>query len=297
LIGNERVKNQVRVALDAGFQDSTRFPHAVLCGDAGLGKSTLAYVISQEMATPFHEVLGQNLQKPADLVAVLLKATDKSIVHIDECHELPRQIQTQLYICLDQRRLMLPSSGSVSSIPLEDFTLLLSTTDEHRILAPLLSRMRLKFHLEFFTYKQLERVVATRAKQQEWALDDAILPLIATRARGTARKALDILQSGRRMCRSEAETVITEEHLRRACEIDGIDSVGLDRRDRQYLRLLIEKPTRVNVLASSLGCPAKTLETHLEPSLIRLGWLTKDEQGRRCITGKAISHLKEVGDE
>ena len=298
LIGNERVKNQVRVALDAGFQDGTRFPHAVLCGDAGLGKSTLAYVISQEMASPFQEVLGQNLQKPADLVAVLLKATDKSIVHIDECHELPRQIQTQLYICLDQRRLMLPSSGSVSSIPLEDFTLLLSTTDEHRILPPLLSRMRLKFHLEFFTDIELERVVATRCRQLEWKVDDAILPLIATRARGTPRKALAILQSGRRMCRSEAETVITEEHLRRACEIDGgIDSVGMDRRDRQFLRLLIEKPKRVNVLASSLGCPAKTLETHLEPSLIRLGWLTKDEQGRRCITGKAISHLKEVGDE
>jgi len=91
--------------------------------------------------------------------------------------------------------------------------------------------------------------------------------------------------------------VITQEHLFQACEIDGIDSGGLDSRERKYLRLLIEKPTRVNVLASSLGCPAKTLDTHIEPTLIRLGWITKDEQGRRCITAKAISHLKEVGDE
>ena len=297
LIGNERVKSQVRVALDASFQDGTRFPHSLLCGNAGLGKSTLANVIAQEMATPFQEVLGQTLKNSAELVAVLLQATEKSIVHIDECHELPRPIQTQLYMCLDQRLLIIPGGGSVQNIPLENFTLLLSTTDEHRILAPLLSRMRLQLHLEFYTESDLEKIVATRARELGWELDDAVPQLIATRAKSMARQALSILDSSRRTCRAEAGSVITQEHLSQACENDGIDSGGLVNRERKYLRLLIEKPTRVNVLASSLGCPAKTLETHVEPTLIRLGWITKDEQGRRCITEKAIRHLKEVGDE
>jgi len=103
LIGNEAVTRQVRVALDASFADGCRFSHTLLCGPPGIGKTTLSAVIAQEMATPFIEVLGQNIQKPADLNALLLRATDKAVVFIDEAHELPKAVQTALYICLDQR--------------------------------------------------------------------------------------------------------------------------------------------------------------------------------------------------
>ncbi len=297
LVGNKAVIRQVRVALDAAQQDGVRFPHAALLGSPGLGKSTLASVIAQEMAAPFHEVLGQNLQKPADLAALLLQARDKSVVHVDEVHELPKQIQTLLYICLDQRVLKIPGGGSVESIPLADFTLLLSTTDEYSLLPPLLSRMKLSLHLEYYTEHDLQKIVATRARELDWRLDESILPLIAARSRSTARRALNLLQSSRRVCRAEGEDFITREHCETACEIDGIDSGGLEKRDRQYLRLLVEKPTKVNVLSSGLGTPVKTLSTHIEPPLIRLGWLTKDEQGRRCLTEKARRHLQEVGDE
>ena len=297
LVGNQAVIRQVRVALDASQQDAVRHPHALLLGGAGQGKSTLASVIAQEMASPFHEVLGQNIQKPSDLAALLFQTSDRSVVHIDEAHELRKEIQTLLYICLDQRVLKVPGGGAVESIPLADFTLLLSTTDEFSLLPPLVSRMKLSLHLEYYTETDLQRIVSTRARELGWRLDEAILPLIAQRSRSTARRSLNILQSSRRVCRSEGEDFITMEHLLKAMEIDGIDSAGLEKRDRTYLRLLLEKPMKVNVLSSNLGTPVKTLTTHIEPSLIRLGWLTKDEQGKRVISEKSRRHLQEFGDE
>ena len=297
LVGNQAVIRQVRVALDASQQDAVRHPHALLLGGAGQGKSTLAAVLAQEMARPFHEVLGQNIQKPSDLAALLFQTSDRSVVHIDEAHELRKEIQTLLYICLDQRVLKVPGGGAVESIPLADFTLLLSTTDEFSLLPPLVSRMKLSLHLEYYTETDLQRIVSTRARELGWRLDEAILPLIAQRSRSTARRSLNILQSSRRVCRSEGEDFITMEHLLKAMEIDGIDSAGLEKRDRTYLRLLLEKPMKVNVLSSNLGTPVKTLTTHIEPSLIRLGWLTKDEQGKRVISEKSRRHLQEFGDE
>jgi holliday junction DNA helicase RuvB len=297
LVGNQAVIRQVRVALDASQQDAVKFPSALLLGGAGQGKSTLASVIAQEMASPFHEVLGQNIQKPSDLTALLLKATDRSVVHIDEAHELKKEIMTLLYTCLDQSVLKVPGGGAVESIPLADFTLLLSTTDEYALLPPLVSRMKLSLHLEYYTETDLQRIVSTRARELGWRLDEAILPLIAQRSRSTARRSLNILQSSRRVCRSEGEDFITMEHFTKATQIDGIDSAGLEKRDRTYLRLLLEKPMKVNVLSSSLGTPIKTLTTHIEPPLIRLGWVTKDEQGRRVIAEKARKHLQEIGDE
>lgn len=297
LVGNKRVVSQVRTALDASFQDSVRFPHTAIWGSAGLGKSTIASLIAQEQAVPFHEVLGQNLQKPADLADLLLKATDKSVVFVDECHELPKKmIQTSLYTCLDQRVLKIQGGKSIHSLPLNDFTLILATTDEYSILPPLASRMRLTLTLDFYTEEDIEQIIATRARALTWNIDEKILPLIAKRSRSTARRALNILQSSHRTCRAEGENVITVQHLEKACKEDGIDSEGLEKRDRDYLRFLIEKPLKVNVLSSLLSTPVKTLSTHIEPPLIRLGWLTKDDTGRRCLTEKSRTHLKETND-
>ncbi len=297
LVGNSSVIEQVRIALDATFQDNTRFPHTALFSPAGLGKSTVARCIASEMCVPFFECLGQNIRTVSDLMSLLLKAPDKAIVFIDECHELPKPIQTQLYMALDQRALKIPVGTSVETIPINNATLVLGSTDEYAMLGPLISRMKLQLHLGWYSEDELERMLAIRANALGWEVDEWTLPRIARRSRSTARRALAILESARRMCRAEGETRITIDHLERACKVDGLCHGGLERRDRNYLRLLMESPQRVNVLASAMGIAVRTLTTHIEPPLIRLGWLSKDDQGKRTLTAKARSHLKECGDE
>ena len=298
LIGNRGVTAQVKVALDAAFEDNHRFPHALMVGPPGMGKSTLASVIAQETAVPFHEVLGQNLRNPGDLNSLLLQAEDKAVVHIDEVHEASGAIQTALYMALDKRQIMVRGGSSITALPINDFTLLLSTTEEHDILQPLRDRMRLMLRFDFYTELDLYQVVATRAKGLGWDIDEVLPSLIASRGRGTPRIALKLLQSARRCCRAAGESLITAAHLRQACELEGIDSLGLGFLEQKYLNLLVDGPRRVNVIASSLGVPAKTLTSVQEPFLIRLGLIDKDDQSRRYLTSAGREHLfRTIADE
>jgi holliday junction DNA helicase RuvB len=298
LIGNRGVTSQVKVALDASFEDNTRYPHSLMIGPPGLGKSTLASVIANEMAVPFHEVLGQNLRSPGDLNSLLLQADDKAIIHIDEIHEASTAIQTALYMALDKRQIMVRGGSTITALPINDFTLLLSTTEEHDLLQPLRDRMRLSLRFDFYTELELCQVVATRAKGLGWDIDDVIPSMIASRGRGTPRIALKLLQAARRCCRAAGESLITVAHLRQACELEGIDILGLGFLEQKYLNLLVDGPRRVNVIASALGIPAKTLTTVQEPILIRLGLIDKDDVSRRYLTSKGREHLfRTIADE
>jgi Holliday junction DNA helicase RuvB len=298
LIGNAGVTTQVKVALDAAFEDSHRFPHAVMVGPPGMGKSTLASVISKEMAVPFHEVLGQNLRNPGDLNSLLLQTEPGAIIHIDEVHEASTAIQTALYMALDKRQIMVRGGSIITALPINDFTLLLSTTEEHCILQPLRDRLRLTLRFDFYTEMDLCQVVATRAKGLGWEIDDVIPSLIASRGRGTPRIALKLLQAARRCCRAAGESLITVAHLRQACELESIDSLGLGFIEQKYLSLLVDGPRRVNVIASALGIPAKTLTSVQETTLIRLGLIDKDDVSRRYLTSKGREHLfRTIADE
>ena len=291
LNGSKGVTSQVKVALDAAFEDDHRFPHALMVGPPGMGKSTLASVVSQEMAVPFHEVLGQNLRNPGDLNSLLLQAEPRAIIHIDEVHEASTAIQTALYVALDKRQIMIRGGSTITALPINDFTLLLSTTEEHDILQPLRDRMRLTLRFDFFTQLDLCQVVATRAKGLGWDIDNAIPSLIASRGRGTPRIALKLLQAARRCCRAAGESVISVAHLRQSCQLEGIDSAGCGFLEQRYLNLLVDGPRRVNVIASALGIPAKTLTTVQEPFLIRMGLIDKDDVSRRYLTSKGREHL------
>ena len=298
LNGSKGVTSQVKVALDAAFEDDHRFPHALMVGPPGMGKSTLASVVSQEMAVPFHEVLGQNLRNPGDLNSLLLQAEPRAIIHIDEVHEASTAIQTALYVALDKRQIMIRGGSTITALPINDFTLLLSTTEEHDILQPLRDRMRLTLRFDFFTQLDLCQVVATRAKGLGWDIDNAIPSLIASRGRGTPRIALKLLQAARRCCRAAGESVISVAHLRQSCQLEGIDSAGCGFLEQRYLNLLVDGPRRVNVIASALGIPAKTLTTVQEPFLIRMGLIDKDDVSRRYLTSKGREHLfRTIADE
>jgi len=300
LIGQKGVIEQVKVALDAAQQDGKKVDHMLMVGGAGLGKTQVAKVIAAEMAADFNEVLGQAISSPADLNAVLLAATDKAVVFIDECHELEREYQTALYLALDQRRVFLQggrSGRTPQSIPIADFSLLLATTDEFRLLQPLRDRMKLTLRFDFYSPDDLVEMLRQRSRALGWAVDDAVFPPIAQRSRGTPRLALRLLQACRRVCRSEGEKVIIPEHLLRACSLEGIDSLGLGPTEQSYLRIVAEGASRLNVIASRLGLPSRTVAEVTEPFLIRAGLLVKDDQGRRELTAEGREHLSQERKE
>ncbi len=294
LIGQRSVVEQVRVALDAAHQDGKKFDHALLVGPSGVGKTQTAKVIAAEMATELHEILGQSITCPADFNSVLLAAKDRDILFVDEAHELPKEYQTALFLALDQRKLVLAGGRSgrgVQSLPLHDFTLLLATTDEYGILAPLAQRMRLVLRFQFYSVNELTTLLLQRSRALGWSVHEELLPLMAQRARGTPRLALRLLSSCRRVCRAEGETTITAEHLHRACELEQIDEIGLGPTEQQYLGLLAEGASRLNVIASVLGLPSRTVSHVTESFLLRAGLIVKDDQGRRQLTAKGRSHL------
>ena len=290
IVGQRSVVEQVQTALDASFQDCRRMDHCLMVGPPGLGKSALASVVAQEMATEFHEVLGQSIVAPADLNALLLLSKEKSVIHIDEAHELKKEYQTTLYMALDQRRLSLAGGKNIQSLPLNDFTLLLSTTDEYCLLQPLRDRMRLVLRFEFYSTEELTTVLIHRTKFLGWDVHEEIFPLIAQRARGTPRLALRLLQSCYRVCRSLGEDTITPEHLTRACQLETVDELGLGPIEQRYLLVLKSGPQRLNVISSLIGLPSRTISQVTEPFLIRLGLVVKDDQGRRQLTTLGHEH-------
>lgn len=292
IIGQKSVVAQVRVALDASQEDGKKFDHALLVGPPGIGKTQMASVVAQEMASEFHEVLGQSIKNAGDLNGILLAAKDRDIIHIDECHELKKEYQTSLYRAIEGRKLFVQGrSSKAQSIPLADFTLLLSTTDEYCLLQPLRDRCRLILRFQFYSTDELTTLLEQRSRGLNWTVDEEIYPLIAERAKGTPRLALRLLQSARRVCRSEGEQTITLYHLEKACQLEGIDCLGLGPTEQEYLRILAEGDSRLNVIASRIGLPARTVSQVTEPFLIRSGLILKDDQGRRQLSIEGREHL------
>ena len=295
LIGQRSVIDQVSVALEAAFADGKRMDSALLVGPPGLGKSALAHVIAAEMATTLHEVLGQSISCVGELNALLLAAKDQDVVHIDEAHELGKSLQTALYLASDQRKVILNlgRSNGVESIPIADFTLLLSTTDEYCLLQPLRDRMKLVLRFDFYSQEEVELVVRHRAKALRWELDEGVSMQIAKRARGTPRIALRLLQSCRRVCRANSDNQITIEHLSKACSLEQVDPLGLGATEQRYLAILADGPCRLNVLASMIGLPPRTISQVTEPFLLRAGLIVKDDQGRRQLTALGLEHARQ----
>lgn len=293
LIGQPSVKEQILVALDSAQQDNRKFDHALLVGPPGMGKTAAAQIIASEMGTEFLEVLGQSLKGVSDLNSLLLQATDRAVCFIDEAHELDKSLQTALYLALDQRRVLLQGSRKGSTpvgIPIQDFTLLLATTDEYQLLQPLRDRMRLTLRFQFYQCDDLEKIARMRATTLGWDVNTDVFKMIAQRSRGTPRLALRLLQAGRRVARAEASHVITVAHLDRACSLEVIDPLGLGPTEQQYLSILLEGPTRLNMLASRLGLPSRTVAEVTEPFLIRSGLVVKDDQGKRQLSAQGREH-------
>lgn len=297
LIGQEHVREVVITALDYSFQEQVPFPHALMLGPPGVGKTALAKVIADECASGFHELLGSAVTSPAEFFSVLMRATDLDIIFIDEAHLLDASHQHTLLIAIDERKIYLPNSngGAPQAINLANFSLIGATTDEHRLIRPLVDRFKLLLRFEFYSVNDLAEIVRTRAKGLGWLIQSDVAVPIAQRSKGVPRLAIRLLQSCWRVCRAGGDHAITRKHLERACTLEQIDDIGLDATEQQYLAFLAEGPQRLNMLASMLGLPAKTISNVTESFLIRSGMITKDKNGLRMLTGKGMEHLEVLG--
>ena len=213
LVGQRQVLEQVMIALDAAHQDGKRFPHASLLGPKGLGKTTVGQVIAAEMAVDYFYYFAQALASKADLNELLLRATDKCIIHIDEAHELKSPVQTALYRALDRQQVEVYLDGAVSAIVVDNFSLLLSTTDEYRLQGPLRDRMKLRLRFAFYDEHDLMEVLQRRVRGLQWDVDPGLFAPIARRAQGTPRQALRLLEAAHRVARAFGTHAVTLDHL------------------------------------------------------------------------------------
>ncbi|MFA9479431.1 Holliday junction DNA helicase RuvB C-terminal domain-containing protein [Phycisphaerales bacterium AB-hyl4] len=308
VIGQERAVRQLRVALDAHYNDRAAarqgetvqaFPHVLLVGPPGVGKSLLSAIVAKELGGALHEELAQNIHAPNDLHGLMLLADEGDVVFVDEIHELIPPAQTALYRCLEERRLFLPSgrTSKRQSITLPPFTFVSATTDEWNLAKPLRDRFKLVLRLEHYGVDELMQVVANRARRMGWTLTDETAMAIAQRGRGTPRLALRLLDAARRSARAEDASNITMQHLCDALAIEGVDRLGLDPIEQRYLRMLADSgaAVRLNVLATRLGLPRQTIEQVIESDLLRLDLIAKGEAGR-TLTVRGREHLQQPDD-
>jgi Holliday junction DNA helicase RuvB len=282
VIGQRHVTDALTIAVEASFHEGKRLDEVLLCGPPGLGKSALVSVVASELAVPFTEVLAQSITSAAELNSLLLSA--KGVLFLDEIHLLHPVQQHALLQVLDKRRVFVSGGKSVHALPVNDFTLVGATTDFDGVIQPLADRFRMVLHLDFYSEVELADVVRQRCRVLGWNFQTEILEEIARRSKGTPRIAIRLLQSARRVAAAEGESILTVDHLVRACAIERISGTGLDHQQQRYLKLLESGSSRVNVLAAQLGVSAKVVTKTIEPYLLRAGLIVKDEQGRRHLT-------------
>ena len=297
-IGQEKAKENLSVFIAAARKRQEALDHVLLHGPPGLGKTTLAGIIAQEMGAGIRITSGPAIEKPGDLAALLTNLNEGDILFVDEIHRLNRSVEEILYPAMEDYALDIivgkgPSANSIR-LDLPKFTLIGATTRAGQLSAPLRDRFGVTLRLELYTPEELAKIVSRSAS----ILDVDIVPEgayeIARRSRGTPRIANRMLRRVRDFAQVKADGVITREVADQALCALEIDHLGLDPVDRRMLAAIIENygggPVGLETLAATIGEEAVTLEDVYEPYLMQLGFLTRTPRGR-CVTQKAYQHL------
>ena len=297
-IGQKKIKDNLRIYMKAALQRREALDHILLTGPPGTGKTTLAGITSNEMGAEFRSTAAPIIEKAGDLAALLTNLEEGDVLFIDEIHRLNPAIEEVLYPAMEDYNLdiMIGQGTAARSIKLElpKFTLVGATTRPGLITAPLRGRFGIIFHLDFYTFEDLETIVERSAKILDVEIDEAGAMAIARRSRGTPRIANRLLRRVRDFAEVEHEGAITEEVARDALNRMEVDTYGLDEIDRKLLLTIIQKfdggPVGLGTISASISEEKDSIEEMIEPYLLQIGFLDRTPRGR-CATRLAYEHF------
>jgi len=298
MVGQTKLQEKLKIAIEAARKRGSAMDHALVYGPPGLGKTTLAYVIANELGVDVKVTSGPVLERPADLGGLLTNLGERDVLFIDEIHRMNRVVEEHLYSAMEDYVLdiMIDSGPSARSyrISLEKFTLLGATTRLGLLSEPMRSRFGMIDRLDLYSSDDLTAIVERAGGILGVQIETEGAKEIATRSRGTPRIALRLLKRARDYAETRAEGVVTRDVAAAALQLHEIDALGLDEMDRRFLSTLIEKfggrPVGLNNIAAALGEETDTIEDVYEPFLIQEGFLMRTSTGRQ-VTPRAYEHL------
>jgi Holliday junction DNA helicase RuvB len=288
IIGQQRVVQKMSITLNACKTLKEPLPHILFDGPPGLGKTTFASVLPNEMGTPLQMTSGPALSKPADVLPFLSNAEEGSVLFIDEIHRMPRVVEEFIYPAMEDFRVDIVLGEGINArtitMQLKRFTLIGATTRSGLLSSPMRDRFKMHEHLEFYTVEELAQIVRINARKLNTPLTDDAAAELAQRSRGTPRIANARLWWTRHFAASESDGSITLALANEALAMAEVDKEGLDKQDRRYLETLVGVfgggPTGVEALAATMNLPTDTLSDEIEPYLLREQFIVRTPRGR-----------------